>query len=337
MTVQKNVKDNIFKMNFNDENDRLTAEYSVGPLLYSPALLTGFPEKLRRFGEMGLRTAAFCLEDTIRDDMVEQAEENLVKEIKEIFSQKDGVLPRIFIRVRAPSQMSRLSLLLGESFDIVSGFILPKIDDETVCSYLEALSDPLLEREKPLYIMPIIENPSLAGLSSRYYKLERLKERLMPYRERIIGVRTGGNDFCKAFSLRSDINTTIYDLLPVAHLLSDIAAVFCGEFTVSAPVWNYFEGGGRDWLSGLKREMKQDRDIGFIGKTIIHPCQLAPVNEFMKVSREDHNDARLIASSDGEIQVVKSADGSRMYEKKIHSGWAEKILRLGEIYGIEEP
>lgn len=323
-------------MNYNTDNDRLTAEYSIGPLLYSPALLRGLGEKLRRFGEMGLHTAAFCLEDTIRDDMVERAEENLVKEIKDIFTKGYDDLPRIFIRVRTPSQMSRLSRLMGESFDAVSGFILPKIDDETVCSYLEALSDPLLEREKPLYIMPIIENPSLAVLSSRYYRLERLKERLMPCRERIIGVRTGGNDFCKAFSLRSDINNTIYDLLPVAHLLSDIAAVFCGEFTVSAPVWNYFEGGKGDWLSGLKREMKRDRDIGFIGKTVIHPSQIAPVNEYMKVSREDYNDAQLIASSDGEIQVVKSADGSRMYENKIHSGWAEKILRLGKIYGIEE-
>ena len=31
-----------------------------------------------------------------------------------------------------------------------------------------------------------------------------------------------------------------------------------------------------------------------------------------------------------------TSDGGRMYENKVHSGWAEKTLALAEVYGISE-
>ena len=61
-------------------NDRRRLEYSDGPLLYMPALRTDIAQKLSK-GLTGLRSAAVCLEDTIRDDMVEAAEENLLAQL----------------------------------------------------------------------------------------------------------------------------------------------------------------------------------------------------------------------------------------------------------------
>ena len=316
------------------QRERKRLEYSVGPLLYMPALRTDIARKLSD-GMPGLRSAAICLEDTIRDDMVEAAEENLLSQLSILSDDRPESLPMIFIRVRSGEQLERLSHMPRSSFDMITGFILPKIDDETFLEYIPYLNKAF-ERKSSLYIMPIIENPSFLRLSSRYAKLERLFDELTEMRDRILNVRIGGNDFCRALDLRADIHSTVYDILPVGRLISDIAAVFAGEFTVSAPVWNYFAGGAPEWEKGMLREMDIDRSIGLVGKTVIHPSQIEVVNRAMAVPRKDYEDACLILDNSGAVQVIKSADGGRMYENKVHSGWAEKILALAEVYGITE-
>lgn len=317
------------------KSDRKKLEYSVGPLLYMPALRTDIAEKLSK-GFAGLRSAAICLEDTIRDDMVEAAENNLLNELEKLSECCSDTLPMIFIRVRSGSQLAHLAENMPEmTLNTITGFILPKIDDDTFAEYIPYLNTAF-EKKNGLYIMPIIENPSFLKLSARYYKLERLYDRLMQMRGRVLNVRIGGNDFCRALNLRTDINSTIYDILPVGRLISDIAAVFADEFTVSAPVWNYFNGGSPQWETGMLREMKIDRSIGLVGKTVIHPSQIPAVNRAMQVSKGDYDDARLITESDNALQVLKSSDGCRMYENKVHRGWAEKILALAEVYGVSE-
>lgn len=322
------------KDSLTSQRDRRKLEYSVGPLLYMPALRTDIAKKLSA-GLPGLRSAAICLEDTIRDDMVGAAEENLLAQLHILADIRPEKLPMIFIRVRSGEQLQRLSNMPESSFDMITGFILPKIDDETFMGYIPYLNKAF-ERKSSLYIMPIIENPSFLRLSTRYAKLERLFDELTEMRDRVLNVRIGGNDFCRALDLRADIHSTVYDILPVGRLISDIAAVFAGEFTVSAPVWNYFEGGDPDWEKGMLREMDIDRSIGLVGKTIIHPSQIAVVNKAMAVPRKDYEDARIILDNSGAVQVVKSSDGGRMYENKVHSGWAEKILALAEVYGTQE-
>ncbi len=308
--------------------------YAVGPLLYMPALRTDIAEKLHLLKKSGLLSAAVCLEDTIRNDMVGKAEQNLALTLKSLCNSISAgkisplSLPEIFIRVRAPEQLHILTEMCGESLKICGGFIFPKIDDETISPYLEQ-ADKL--KSCPCF-MPIIENPSFLHPYKRGEKLERLREKLMPCRDKVLNIRVGGNDLCSSAGLHTDVYHTIYDAAPVAAVLSDICAVFSSEFTVSAPVWNYF--GGEYWQEGMKREMEADKLYGFVGKTIIHPNQIAPALENMMVSPEDHKAAQLILNNDNEIQVLKSS--GRMYENKVHSLWAEKILALGEIYGVRE-
>lgn len=309
-------------------------ELKVGPLLYMPALKEDISSKLISLRKSGLLSAALCLEDTIRDDMVEKAEDNLSKELKSIYESlcagetAEEDLPMIFVRVRSASQIKKLIKKCGEPFDIISGLILPKIDDITIIPYLEALS----KTENAYPIMPIIENPSLLNPARRQKKLDCLYKTLSAVIDRIINIRVGGNDFSNAVGLCSDIDHTIYDLLPVSALLSDICAFFSPDFTVSAPVWNYFEG--ERWERMMIKEMEIDKCCGFFGKTIIHPNQISVALEGMKVLESEYIAAKKLLSSDGEIQVIKS--GGRMYENKVHSGWAEKVLNIARIYGVKQ-
>ena len=78
--------------------------YSVGPLLYCPANHKSLANSLihERFGRHF--SLAVCLEDTIQDDRIAEAEHELVQTIHTLFNEKKKhlfFLPKIFIRVRS--------------------------------------------------------------------------------------------------------------------------------------------------------------------------------------------------------------------------------------------
>lgn len=82
--------------------------YNVGALLYCPANNETIVQSIitERFGTK--YSLALCLEDTIGDDFVPEAERTLVSSLQQIFLRKqetDFFLPKIFIRVRCPEQI----------------------------------------------------------------------------------------------------------------------------------------------------------------------------------------------------------------------------------------
>ncbi len=312
-------------------------EYSVGSLLYMPGLRTDIAEKLGNGSLTGRASAAVCLEDTVKDSMTEQAELNTAEQLGRLKGQEE--LPNIYIRVRSAAQIDKMMSLPGECAEVIKGFIIPKADDEVITDYIPVIKGFEKRYGRQMSFMPIIENPSLLKLDTRYKKLTGLYEKLMEVRQHILNIRVGGNDFSRAMGLSCGIGNTVYDIAPVAHMLSDIAVTFTPDFTVSAPVWNYFDSGSGDtrWKEGLRREMAVDRMYGFIGKTVIHPSQIDVVREEMSVSAAELEDAkRLLSSEENGIQVIKSADGGRMMEHKVHRGWAEKIIAMAEIYGVKK-
>ena len=317
-------------------------KYCVGPLIYMPALRVDIAEKIMDFRKYKPMSAAICLEDTIKDDMVREAEINLVSQMKILSEMAEAEpesdrLPLIFIRVRSPWQISALINMLGENVSLICGFILPKIDDVVFGEYIPEITKIKNGSGKKFYFMPIIENSSLLDMKTRYDRLRKLYDMMNAVRDCILNVRVGGNDFSGTLAMRSGIDQTIYDLFPVANLLSDIAVTFTGEYVVSAPVWNYFDSNSDDrWKEGLAREMVLDKSMGFVGKTIIHPSQIPVVINNMKVSRQEFADAKLILdTADNDLQGIKGTEGNRMYEHKVHRKWAEKIIGLASVYGTE--
>ena len=89
------------------------------------------------------------------------------------------------------------------------------------------------------------------------------------------------------------------------------------------------------WAIGLKREIRRDKLMGFIGKTCIHPTQLPIVQESLIVSEEDYADAlSILGMNVNTTGVKKSAFGNRMNEVKTHTKWAQKIIGMANVYGV---
>jgi hypothetical protein len=160
--------------------------------------------------------------------------------------------------------------------------------------------------------------------------------------------------------VRRDINTSIYDILTVRDCLSDILNYFnrdTADYTVSAPVWEYFLAYKQDDIEdlmdraihhsllsrnaiineavdGLLREVLLDKANGFVGKTIIHPSHIQFVNAMQAVTREEYEDAMQVLESKG--GVVKSLKSNKMNEINPHRNWALKIEKRARAYGVVE-
>lgn len=315
--------------------------YEVGALLYSPALNEKIAESLfeEKYGKQF--SLALCLEDTVAEAFVPQAEEQLHHTLLKILEKKDRkfYLPKIFIRVRDTEQLDRVHELIKDCNEIVTGYIFPKYTISNGSIYNRKIREinQSSSSGKKFYMMPILESGDLMDYESRRPVLLKIKKMLDSVKEYVLNIRVGGNDFCNIFSVRRQYHQSIYDILPIANVVSDILTVFLREYVISGPVWEFFSSEREEWKEGLQREVELDRLNGLVGKTVIHPKQIAIVNECFKVSWKDYQDAKEILNQENwkALQVAKGAEGERMNERKTHENWAKKTMILAKVYGIK--
>ncbi|MBQ9436974.1 MAG: HpcH/HpaI aldolase/citrate lyase family protein [Lachnospiraceae bacterium] len=330
------------------ENDILIQGMGVGALLYTPALNETLADSVINGKFAAPYSLAICLEDTISEAAVPKALKQLGITLQGLWNFKTSAeygsedagkrqkafFPKIFIRVRNYQQMPVVYEVIKDYAEIVCGFIFPKYSMETAGRYNEALVKINVQSEKKFFMMPILESQDIVELKSRQEALYAIKEKTENVKDFVLNIRVGGNDFSKAFRVRRHADESIYDILPIAQIFSDILTVF-REHIVSGPVWEYFSG--PQWESGLMKECRLDRLNGFLGKTVIHPAQIPIVNKSLAVSKEDYQDAaKILALANEELRVEKSALAQRMNEAPTHLGWAKKIMALADYYGVED-
>lgn len=329
------------------QSAREALEYRVGGLLYIPAIYTGIAEQLLngspKFADA--KSIAFCLEDAIQDNAVAAAETELCRtfiQIKKGMQEKNldkSDLPLIFVRIRNPAHMQKVHKMLENELDILTGFILPKYDLSNAAAYSELVRTiNETPTSAPIFVMPILESPNIAYLETRQNSLTMLKRYADMISDYVLNIRVGGNDFNQIFGLRRSCKQSIYDIGIIRDIIIDILNVFSRDYVVSSPVWEYFDDGTNDdWKTGLENELCLDRLNGFIGKTAVHPSQIAVINYNLKVDPDDYRDAMQVVNwQPNELAVQKSASGKRMNEVKVHEKWAKRILRLAEAYGVKE-
>ncbi|AKH82200.1 ATP/GTP-binding protein [Streptomyces sp. CNQ-509] len=341
---------------------------ALGATLYSPATRSQLARDIRVQAARGVVSMVLCLEDSIADDEVPEAEANVVRQLRELERQGAGsALPLLFVRTREAGQIPDLVARLGPAARLLSGFVLPKFTAVQGVAFLEAVikaEQVLPPGGRRLYAMPVVESPEVLHLESRAAALRGIARVLEQYRERVLAVRLGVTDFCAAYGLRRSPDMTAYDVQLVAAAIGDVVNVFGradgSGFTVTGPVWEYFRQQERLFkpqlrsspfaagraeelraaliehdMDGLLREISLDRANGLQGKTCIHPSHVAPVHALSVVSHEEYVDATdIVRKSGAGGGVMRSAYTNKMNEAKPHRAWAERTLRRARMFGV---
>ncbi|MNW41093.1 hypothetical protein D3C74_182200 [compost metagenome] len=361
-------------MTFSNQSDREILSHSIGAALYMPATRLNIADELASGKHEGLVSVVMDLEDAVGDHQVELAEENLKQQMYRLAGMvkleaiKSDDLPLIFIRVRTPKQMEQIIDLLESSLEFVTGFVLPKFSVEVGAEYFDIIRS--YNGHKPsnfptLYVMPILETSDVIFKESRYATLDGIKDLLSQYRDLVLNVRIGATDFSSLFGLRRSPDMTIYDIGVIRDCIIDVVNIFGranDQYVISGPVWEYFknerasklhiraatfeDAGGKagqrtridivnEYMEGLIREVSLDKANGIIGKSIIHPSHIIPVQSSYVVTYEEYLDAtNIVNSNNGMIGVVKSQHENKMNEIKPHLNWANRILTRAKIYGV---
>jgi citrate lyase beta subunit len=336
---------------------------ALGATLYSPATRPQLADDIVKQSGRGVISMVLCLEDSIDDAEVADAEENLVRQFTDLAGRPGAELPLLFVRVRAPEQIPDLVERLGPAARLLSGFVLPKFTEERGVPFMEALTSAEAASGRRLFAMPVLESPGLLYLESRRETLEGISRTVDKYRERVLALRLGVTDFCSAYGLRRAPDMTAYDVQIVASVIADVVNVLGRSdgtgFTVTGPVWEYFRVQERMFkpqlrrspftpeaedlraaliehdMDGLLREIALDRANGLMGKTCIHPSHVLPVHALSVVSHEEFSDAQDILRPERcGGGVLRSAYTNKMNEVKPHRAWAERTLRRAEVFGV---
>ncbi|WP_343311347.1 HpcH/HpaI aldolase/citrate lyase family protein [Bacillus atrophaeus] len=329
-------------------------EQALGAVLYMPATRHDIAAVITNQKYEDLSSVVFCLEDAVGDDEVKQAEHNLKHQLERIdqaVQQRKQLaehFPFMFVRVRSPQQLKTLADMLPHSLHLLTGFVFPKCSIENANLYFEALQEVSQQYGTVLYGMPILETPDVLSKKTRMDVLSELHMIFQQNKDVILNVRIGATDLCGLYGIRRKPDQSIYDIRLIADFMADIINYFGADFTISGPVWEYFDPSLKaaphpfhqasdfsEYMEGLVKETTLDIANGIHGKTVIHPTQLKVVNSLYVVSQEDYTDALHIAHhAKGTLGVLKSNFSNKMNEMKPHMKWAETILLKSDIYGV---
>jgi citrate lyase beta subunit len=338
---------------------------ALGATLYMPASRPALAADVTKQAAAGVTSVVVCLEDSVADNQLGEAEANLVAALTDLHGQCRAELPLLFVRVRAPEQIPGLVTRLGPAAALLDGFVLPKFTAELGTTYLRAVddADALRGPEHPLLVMPVIESGAVLYAETRVEELMRLRDLLHRERHRILAIRLGATDLCALYGLRRSPDLSIYDVKVVSDLIADVVNVLGradgSGFTVTGPVWEYYGGPERIFkpqlrqspfldhdetelrgrlvsraIDGLIREVTLDRANGLTGKTAIHPSHVAVVNALSVVSHEEHRDAADVLGSAGAGGVLASVHRNKMNEVRPHAAWARLTMLRARVFGV---
>jgi citrate lyase subunit beta/citryl-CoA lyase len=222
---------------------------------------------------------------------------------------------RVFARINGIGSGLTRDDLLAVAVDGLAGVVLPKAQQAQDLRDLDVL---LREAEvqngvRPgdIGVIPLIE--SARGLLRC--------EEIATATDRVVGLSFGAEDYTGDLGVRRTP-----DGVGLAHARYTIATVASayGLLAIDTPYTDFADE------EGLVAETRFARDVGFHGKYVVHPAQVAPVNLVFTPAAEDVAQARRIVDA---FEAAASADAGavQLEGRMIDAPIAERARRLIEL------
>jgi hypothetical protein len=113
------------------ENIQPTAEkdllaLSLGATIYCPATRENLFEDIVKLRNKGAGSIIICLEDSVPDERLAEAENNLVSVLESLNERGVDDLPLLFVRPRTPEHFQSIGYRIGANMKVLTGFSFPK-------------------------------------------------------------------------------------------------------------------------------------------------------------------------------------------------------------------
>ena len=288
---------------------------SMGASLYLPANHKHLMEVAdgQRLGHT--RSLIFCTEDAVADADLSWALFNLSVVLANM--QRDITAER-FVRVRNPEVMARVLAMPG--VDKLTGFVIPKCTRHNFDAYFRQV------RDTDHMLMPTLETADVFNEAEMVLFRETLEA--PGVRSRIVALRIGGNDLLALLGLRRPRNMTIYRT-PLGPVIARLVTTFRPYgFVLTAPVFEHL-----DLPELLDQEVAEDMAYGMVGKTAIHPSQIALIEQHYRVRANDLEAARAILD---EASPAVFRMHNSMCEVATHRAWAQRMVDQSKIFGAHQ-
>ena len=288
---------------------------SMGASLYLPANHKDLME-IANGNRLGhTRSLIFCTEDAVADADLSWALFNLSVVLANM---TENTRAERFVRVRNPEVLTRVLAMPGA--DKLTGFVIPKCTRHNFDAYFKQV------RGTDHMLMPTLETADV--FNDDEMRLFRETLEAPGVRSRILALRIGGNDLLALLGLRRPRNMTIYRT-PLGPVIARLVTTFRPYgFVLTAPVFEHL-----DLPELLDQEVAEDMAYGMVGKTAIHPSQIAPIEQHYRVKARDLEAARAILDVDSPA-VFKMHNS--MCEVATHRAWAQRMVEQSNVFGAHQ-
>lgn len=197
------------------------------------------------------------------------------------------------------------------------GYALPKFGLKDAERWLAPLADDSAR------IMPILETADVFCPS----KLRDLCDILTSNSVRpcLDVVRIGATDLFSVLATRRPPHGTLYDSLMGRHIAAIACYLMSRNLPVAAPVCEALTP-----TTHMMEEIRLEVEAGFIGKTAVHPAQVAAINHAYGVSLDELNEARACLGSGSAVFSMNGA----LCEPSPHRAWALRIVQRHATFGL---
>jgi citrate lyase subunit beta / citryl-CoA lyase len=289
-------------------------------LMFVPAHRERMIERALGLGEFGaseLDVAILDLEDGVPPAAKDEARRRIVDVLAR--ASRDGRSPSRFVRIRRALSDDGAGDLEAVVRPGLAGIMAPKVrrpdEVEWIANRLDALEQVAEIPHGTMRIIPSIESAAALLEAPRIAKVS----------DRVAGLAFGSEDFALDLGLPTKREGEAADLL-YARSATVVAAASAGKLAFDG-IWPDI----RDAV-GLRADALRARRLGFAGKTLIHPDQIAVVNEIFSPTGAEVEEAQRVVRAFEE--AVGRGDGAvaldgRMLDAPVVDR-ARRVLRAVE-------
>jgi citrate lyase subunit beta / citryl-CoA lyase len=284
-------------------------------VLYMPA---SNPRALEKARELPADVLILDLEDAVAPEAKLQARDAVVKAIQQGFGDRE-----VLVRINGLDTRWWVEDIDAAASARPDAVLVPKVSSPR---QLQDLAARLVDMgtDPHVRVWAMMETP-LAMLNVRDIAAAALDSET-----RLAGFVMGTNDLAK--DTRARLVAGRAPMLP--WLMHCLAAARAYGLDILDGVYNDIGD-----AAGFTAECRQARDLGFDGKTLIHPRQIEPCNEAFSPTAEEVNAARKIIAAfdlpENENKGVLQIEG-RMVER-LHAEMARRVVAIADAIKRTQP